>query len=151
MSHRQLEGRTICWTNMGGPMSRTRTERITSTLLGRGDGPIRCPTAMRLGLSFGGSAPLAAMEQLLAAVGLASPEDLRRICHVPDHRLICRPAPPDAPRLPIADADRWAVLAQALMLGLCTAQVYDPSRPVLWTETSLCRGLELHDVGGFYS
>ena len=44
-----------------------------------------------------------------------------------------------------------APLRQALMLGLCTAQMYDPARPVMWTETSLTRAVELYDSGSFYA
>ena len=43
------------------------------------------------------------------------------------------------------------VLEQALMLGLCTAQIFDADRPVLWTETSLTRAVELFDPVGFYA
>jgi hypothetical protein len=37
------------------------------------------------------------------------------------------------------------------MLGLCTAHLYDPGRPVLWTRASLKRVLELFEPGGFYA
>ena len=37
------------------------------------------------------------------------------------------------------------------MLGLCTTQVFDPDRPVLWTTTSLTRFVELFDPRGFYA
>ena len=43
------------------------------------------------------------------------------------------------------------ILEQALLLGLCTAQLFDPARPVLWTQASLTRGLELFDPAGFYA
>ena len=43
------------------------------------------------------------------------------------------------------------VLEQALLLGLCTAQLFDAERPVLWTQASLTRGLELFDPTGFYA
>jgi hypothetical protein len=35
-------------------------------------------------------------------------------------------------------------------LGLCTRHLFDPSRPVLWTRSSVTRALELFDPVGFY-
>ena len=63
--------------NMGGPMSRTRKERVSSTLLGRDGGPIRCPRVIRLGLDFGGKAPVETLGRILAEEGYGSQEDLR--------------------------------------------------------------------------
>ena len=40
---------------------------------------------------------------------------------------------------------------KALLLGLCTAWQYDPSRPVLWTRASLTRRVELYEPAGFYA
>jgi hypothetical protein len=37
------------------------------------------------------------------------------------------------------------------MLGLCTAHIFDPERPVLWTLNSVTRAVELFDPAGFYS
>lgn len=137
--------------NMGGPMSRTRTEKITSTLLGRDHGTIRCPCVLRIGLKFEAAVCVDAIERLLAEAGLADPEELRGRFPHPGRRLACRPLPADAGRVSVARGARDAVLRQAFLLGLCTAQIYDPARPVLWTEASLGRGLELYDLGGFYS
>ena len=36
-------------------------------------------------------------------------------------------------------------------IGLCTDQLFDPQRPVIWTETSLTRALDLYDPRGFYA
>jgi len=137
--------------NMGGPMSRTRKERVSSTLLGRDGGPIRCPRVIRLGLDFGGKAPVETLGRILAEEGYGSQEDLREDFPLPERRLVCRPLPGGAERLPVATGARAEVLRQALMLGLCTAQLFDPLRPVLWTEASLARGLELFDPAGFYA
>ena len=49
------------------------------------------------------------------------------------------------------DGPEREVLEQALLLGLCTAQLFDATRPVLWTHASLTRGLELFDPEGFYA
>jgi len=137
--------------NMGGPMSRTRKEHVHSTLLGKDDGRIHCPRVIRLGLQFGATRPVDALECLLMEEGYASPEDLRETFSVPDKRLICRPLPAGADRLSVEQGARIEVLIQALMLGLCTSQMYDPERPVMWTESSLSRGLELFDPEGFYA
>lgn len=137
--------------NMGGPMSRTRKERVSSTLLGRDGGPIRCPRVIRLGLDFGGKAPVETLGRILAEEGYGSQEDLREDFPLPERRLVCRPLPGGAERLPVATGRRAEVLRQALMLGLCTAQYFDPLRPVLWTQASLSRCIELYDPAGFYA
>ena len=138
--------------NAGGPMSRTRFEQITSTLLGREDGAIRCPRSLRLGLSFPSRVdPVKAIEKLLANNGFGSAEDLRDEFALPEGRLICRPLAVNAPRLAVRGGPEREVLGQALLLGLCTTQLFDPGRPVLWTQASLTRGLELFDPAGFYA
>ena len=138
--------------NVGGPMSRTRSEHIVSTLLGRDLGPIRCPRSLRLGLSFPSRAdPVKAIVTLLQSNGFGSAEDLRDEFAVPEGRLICRPLDPKASRLAVRGGPEREILEQALLLGLCTAQLFDPGRPVLWTQASLTRGLELFDPAGFYA
>jgi hypothetical protein len=138
--------------NSGGPMSRSHHERISSTLLGRDDGAIRCPRSLRLGLIFPTRAdPVKMIETILRTGGYVSAEDLRDEFGLPAGRLICRPLDPVMPRLEVRGADAREVLKQALLLGLCTAQLFDAERPVLWTQTSLTRGLELFDPAGFYA
>jgi hypothetical protein len=132
-------------------MSRTRTERVRTTLLGRAGGQVRCPRAFRLALQFGRLDPVAAMNRLLARHGYASPEELRARFAVPPGRLIATPLPDDTRRLDVREAPPDDVLEQALLLGLCTQHLYDPARPVLWTKASLRRGLELFDPAGFYA
>ena len=138
--------------NAGGPASRTRSEHIASTLLGRDGGAICCPRSLRLGLSFPSRAdPVKTIEALLRNNGYGSAEDLRDEFGLPEGRLICRPLDPKAPRLAVRGGPEREVLEQALLLGLCTAQLFDPARPVLWTQASLTRGLELFDPAGFYA
>jgi len=137
--------------NSGGPMSRTRTEHIRLTLLGRDTGDIDCPLVLRLGLDFGEEPPRAVMNTLLEQAGLLTPEDLRGRIELPPAPLLCRPLPKSIPRLEVATAEPAEVLRQALLLGLCTAQRFDPDRPVLWTAASLGRALELYDPRGFYA
>ena len=138
--------------NTGGPASRTRTEHISSSILGKDDGAIRCPRIIYLGLVFNPrSDPLNVLGKLLAAEGFASPEELRDEFVIPAGRLICRPCIDESLRINVVTSDIRLVLEQALLLGLCTAQLFDPLRPVLWTGTSVTRTLELFDPSGFYA
>ena len=136
--------------NSGGPMSRTRTQKIASSLLGNSDGVIHCPRRIVLGLKFEGTHPVQSLEAILAAAGLRDPEELRPMFSLPETRLICTPQWEPAERIAVTDSSHRAVLEQALMLGLCTAQLFDPARPVMWTFASLTRTLELFDPAGFY-
>lgn len=139
------------YANTGGPMSRTRREKIASTLLGKDDGYIQCPLRIRLGLKFEDTHPVHCLEAILDAEGFRDPEELRSLYALPQEGLICMPLPTGGKRLPAVHANRHEVLEQALLLGLCTAQIFDPQRPVLWTETSLTRAVELFDPTGFYA
>ena len=146
------EDRGRRWANSGWgrPRARQREERIRSTLLGRDDGPIRCPRMLRIGFDLtAGQDPLEVLEGMLADAGCSTPEELRRVVPLPDRPYICRPDP-GAPPCTLG-SPRAEVLRHGLMLGLCTAQLYDPSRPVIWTRGSLSRVLELFDPKGFYA
>ncbi len=136
--------------NSGGPSSRTRTERIRSTVLGEDDGPIRCPGVLRVGIDFGRRDPLKCVRFWLRKAGFASEEEARAVLDLPSAPCICqadpRPRPDKAALLAAADG-----LRLALVLGLCTSCFYDPRRPVLWTRGGLTRRLILFDGGGFYA
>ncbi|MCC6162322.1 MAG: hypothetical protein IT182_03130 [Acidobacteria bacterium] len=139
------------WANTGGPCSRTRVEHIRRTLLNRTDGPIRMPRVLRVGLDHRASDDVADIVwRTLAAAGFATPDHLRAAFTVPAKRLLCRRFVPRARELPCLDDAPLAVLEQALLLGLCTAHLFDPSRPVVWTTASLSRQLELFEPEGFY-
>ncbi len=74
------------YANTGGPMSRTRKQQISSSLLGRDSGDIRCPKARTLGLRFDeGESAVEAMEKLLRTVGLDGPEGLRGLFSIARH------------------------------------------------------------------
>ena len=135
--------------NSGAPMSRTRTERLFATVLGRDDGAIRCPRVLRVGLDFGERNPLTWVRDLLASCGFSDEIEARHAVVLPHEPCLCRPDRWPRP-VPIETLDADAALYQALVLGLCTPWRYDASRPVLWTRTSLTRQLELFDGGGFY-
>ena len=169
-----LAGMPSIHANTGGPMSRTRNERIRSSLLGSSDGVIRCPRRISLylrfdrdilwGVEFPGDSeevlrekrqpeltPVEYLESLLREEGLRDPEELREKYTLPQNKLICGPWTNTQDPLFVHDSSSYEVLEQALMLGLCTAQMFDPTRPVLWTETSLRRAVELYDPGSFYA
>lgn len=136
--------------NTGGPMSRTRTQGIRSRLLGRRDGKLRCPSLLRLGLDFRDEGPLQAVERLLAESGFRHREAAREAL-LPDlPRRLCVQTPGIVP-LQAPRADPLEVLRQALMLGHCTAWLYDPARPLIWTRTSLLRRVELFETEDFYA
>ncbi len=139
------------YANTGGPMSRTRKQSVTSTLLGRKQGAVCCPMSRSLGLQFeeGGSA-LEVMDSLLRSIGIDTPEGLRTMFALPQKPLMARPTASNAVRLSIVTSAPLQVLEQALWLGLCSAFLFDPGRPLIWTEISLRRGLELFEPEGFY-
>lgn len=138
--------------NMGGPMTRTRAEPISAHLLGRTDGAVRCRRIIRLGLAFEpGVHPVAEMMRILAREGHDTPEELRLAFELPATRLIAARARDPQTRIDVVSAPPRTVLEQALLLGLCTHQLFDPQRPVLWTEASLGRALDLFEPLGFYA
>jgi hypothetical protein len=145
-----LLARTV-YANSGGPMTRTREERIHSTLLGRDDGRIRCGHRLRLGLDFRDTHPVACMENLLLAAGFRDPEELRGCFELPAETLIAHGQDQPPRLISINRCKPATALQQALLLGLCTDQLFDPRRPVLWTEVSLTRALDLFDPRGFYA
>ena len=136
--------------NSGGPASRTCTQRLQASILGKHDGVTLCWRVTRLALDFGRADPLKVMDALLRKHGLEHAEQLREVFNPSEDRCICR-LDPRPQRLLVANADPNEVLRQALLLGLCTTVLYDPERPVLWTRSSLSRCLELYDGGGFYA
>jgi len=132
----------------GGPPARSRKDRITTTLLGKDDGEIRCPRIIRIGFNLQqGEDPLAHLQDLLEAEGYARAEELRFQFDIPNCAYVCRPSLQPGFSLHEKPA---VVLRQALMLGLCTAQMFDPVRPVIWTRSSLSRVVDLFDIQGFY-
>ena len=140
------------YANSGGPSSRQRTHIISSSIFGKDDGFVRCPRIIRLGLIFDEAEdPVTVLARILAEEGYGGPEALRDEFSLPEERLICRPLAVCRDLLVVRDAPRRRILEQALMLGLCTSQIFDPARPVLWTRTSLTRAVELFDPRGFYA
>lgn len=137
--------------NTGGPMSRTRKERIASTLLGADDGAIRCPRIVRVGINFPNEDPVNLLTDILEKEGFSDPEELRGAFQLPENRLVARPYTRERGVVDVYRDERRDILWNALVLGLCTAQLYDPARPVLWTQAAVTRRLELFDPAGFYA
>lgn len=136
--------------NTGGPRSRSRTEVLSASVLGRDDGAIQCPRVLRVGLDFGDRDPLACVRELLAACGYTDEVEARSAIALPAEPCICRPDQTLRPA-DIGTLEPLEALRQALLLGLCTPWLYDPGRPLLWTRASLTRRLELFDGRGFYA
>ena len=126
-------------------------EHIKSSLLGSDDGIIRCPLKIRLGLRFVDTHPVNCLEAMLRDEGFRDPEELRKKYELPEGKLVCMPCLGTKHLINVFRSSPKEVLGQALMLGLCTAQLFDQGRPVLWTETSLTRSVELYDPRGFYA
>lgn len=141
--------------NTGGPMSRRRTARLQSSLLGNADGFVRCPSRRKAGFVFADDAdPVTLVTELCLRCGFANGEAARRALRhrLPPASLVAMPyegSLPEWPRLMCEAGED--VLVEALVLGLCTACYYDPNRPVLWTRTGLLRRLELFSAEEFYA
>ena len=140
------------WANSGGPMSRRRTERVVASVLRDDASRIHLPRVIRAALHFGDRDPLSVVLESLARVGLDDAELLRERYAAPESPLLARVVPDARWGVRVGQGtDDDAILRQALLLGLCTAWQYDPSRPVLWTRASLTRRVELYEPEGFYA
>ncbi len=138
-------------TNSGAPMSRRHSERLSSSVLGERDPFLKIPLVLQVGLDFGScTAVRGFMEDLLSEVGCVEPEELRDLFDHPGGRLLARAAPVQFRPKDVRTAPLEVILRDALILGLATASIYDPARPVLWTNASLTRCLELYDPRSFY-
>ena len=109
------------------------------------------PFAIRAALHFGDRDPLSVVLESLARVGLDDAELLRERYAAPESPLLARVVPDARWGVRVGQGTDDAVLEQALLLGLCTAWQYDPTRPVLWTRASLTRRVELYEPEGFYA
>ena len=136
--------------NSGAPMSRTRNERIQSTLLGASRDRVGLPRVLSVALSFEALDPLDTVYHLLASMGIEDPEALRARYALPDEPCICQPSTNLKP-LRVATAEPDEVLRQVALLGLCSAVHYDPRRPVLLTRASLTRRMVLYSGRGYYA
>jgi len=110
-----------------------------------------CSVRRSIGLRIpaGGDACSLAWSALLSA-GLSEPGALRERIAVPALPLVAAPAPSTDTHGVDPDGDSEALLEDLLLLGLSSATMYDPGRPVLWNRASLGRRLLLLDMRGFH-
>jgi hypothetical protein len=138
--------------NSGGPMSRRRAERLQSSLLRPGRS-LYCPARHYAGLGFPEDAdPAEMVEEVMLLCGFRSAGEARlALAPTLPGRLMATLPSEREPDCRLGRDEPDAILRHALILGLSTAQVYDPSRPVIWTRASLTRRLELVDLEAFYA
>ncbi len=153
-------GESVYRCNSGGPMSRTRTERLVASVLGQDDGPIRCPQVLRVGLDFETDDPefmqlgaLMVIEAVAEIEGIRRPDECkaRYADRLPKSPILAYPVSTPTEFTSAFSEAHSDVLFMATLLGLCTATYYDPERPVVWTSTSLSRRLDLFRTEGFYA
>jgi len=136
--------------NTGGPRSRTRTQEVYKTVLGKDSSRVSLDSVTRVALDFGESDPFTAVQALMSDVGIRGAEALRWQYDIPDEPCICRETTLVKP-LVVGEADADKVLRQVAILSLCTPYHFDPRRPVLLTRAALTRSLELFSGKGFYA
>lgn len=134
--------------NVGGPMSRSRSQPIRASLLQGDHATFDC--CRQLGVDFGEHDPLEAVHAALREARVPDPESLRERFGLPAQPCLCREVPGlEVPRL--QDIGTEELLERALLLGLATPWLLDPRRPVLFTRAALCRRLEVYTARGFYA
>ena len=140
--------------NMGSPMTRRHEEQISGSLFGKpgghDDGGARLACSMTIGLRFEpNDNPLEIVRAHMKSEGYSSQEELKLKFSIPAISMLCVVAA--LPEKIQVTPKHKNFLLNALILGLCTATHYDPTRPVIWTRTSLTRQLKLFTLGGFYA
>ena len=139
--------------NMGGPMSRRRTERIHSTLLDNTRSGIQWPRQELVVLHFPpGVSPVEYVEKVLATSGFSTPDGaLKHYRDLPAGMHYCHTVTLDKQaRQQASPQTDGAFLRAALILGLCGPNFYSPDRTAIWTEARLTRAVGLYHIGGFY-
>lgn len=136
--------------NTGGPMSRSRELTLRSTILGDGVDQVSCPRVRTVALDFGEADPVPYVRALLAGLGYESPEAARSSLLPILQRCVCCVSNEIAPDR-VDSLEPEVVLERALVLGLSTKSLFDPTRPVIWTRASLTRRINLYEVEGFYA
>lgn len=139
------------WCNMG-PF-RGQTKRVKASLFGNRKMKIGWPRSEKVGLNFDGPGSiLEYVEALLIKSGFNSPDELRDIITIPGRLLTCRHLLDETARfINVKKSRPEKILRQALILGLCGPDLYDPNRPVIWTNSRLNRKLGLYESGDFYA
>ena len=155
------EGESVLF-NTGGPRSRKRSEQISSTIFDSDGGGSHPLGAHRVGRVWAivtdrrthqadrprKSSLRDTAIRLLSDLGFRDEEQaFAQLEGIPREPLHARTKPPG----PASDAacgrqDPTAFLVNALVLGKCRNGLYDPKRPVIWTEKRLEQWLELHQI-----
>ena len=135
--------------NSGAPMSRQRTLRLQASVLGT-SGPVSLPPVRTVAIDFTGSNPIDAVRRRLDGLGLSSAEEAKAALLPPLPRCLCV-VDEMIPATRFTTLDPQELVVQALILGLSTPWLYDPSRPVIWTKTSLTRRIVLYETEEFYA
>jgi hypothetical protein len=140
--------------NMGSPMTRHHEESISGSLYGKpgghDDGSAKLACSLTIGLRFEpDDDPLEIVRDLMKSEGYSSQEDLKQNFSIPTISMLC--VVTKLPKVIQITPKQNKFLFNALILGLCTSTHYDPTRPVIWTRTSLTRQLKLFTLGGFYA
>lgn len=143
-------GESPLYCNIGGPMSRSRKLVLRSTILGEGSDRVVCPRVRSVALDFGKKNPVTYVRRLSERLGYRSPEAARDALLGIFEPCICCVSKEIEPAR-VEQVAPEVLLEQALVLGLSTSALFDPTRPVIWTRTSLTRRLHLYEIGGFYA
>lgn len=84
---------------------------------------------------------------LLVQAGFGDIQGLKSLPGLPSGMWICRDVCPATEPVEVSPGDN---LLHAAILGLCNKTFYSPDRPLIWTESRLCRRVQLFAVGDFY-
>ena len=139
--------------NIGGPMSRRRSERICSTLVGNTASSLGWPRRLVVALHFPhGVDPLEYAEAVLKRAGYDAPEQAaQQRTDLPTGTYYCH-----AQKLSATERQLLAVqsddefLRAALILGLCGPNFYARDRALIWSAGRLTRTVGLFKTTGFY-
>lgn len=134
-----------------GPPIRHDSIAIKACVFGESEVSIRWDLIEVVGLDFENRSPIEVVERALAECGFTSCDELRDHYRIPQTTLACRVLPKDT-KLPKAKTiGKRRLLRHALILGLCGPSIYDPQRPVIWTNNRLSRAIQLYAPGRFYA
>jgi hypothetical protein len=155
------DGETVLF-NTGGPRSRKRSEQIRSTIFdsdGGGSHPLGAHRVGRVWAIVTDRLPHRADRprksslrntaiRLLRELGFRDEEQaFAQLEGIPRESLHARTKPTGcASDAACGRQDPSAFLVNALVLGKCRNGLYDPKRPVIWTEKRLEQWLELHQI-----
>jgi hypothetical protein len=135
--------------NIGPPM-RHESIAVKSSLFKESKASIRWKIVEMVGLDFEGRSPIDVVEHALAECGFDSSDDLLNRFTIPQMILACRAVPPSTDIPKVSEISKENLLRHALILGLCGPSIYDPQRPIIWTNNRLGRAVQLYETGRFF-